>query len=148
MATVQVNKGSVFEHGSYLLVIGTVNADGGGATYSATDFQLVEILQSMDLEESIDKIRIGGGVTGRNDYSNAVGSVRLSVFLPRGGRLTTIADLGLPIKFTRQPWVSTTAAVAVECALISRRETGRNGQGVFEELVLDMNPHWLVESLD
>jgi hypothetical protein len=147
MATIQPNKGGILEKGTYKIVFGTVNADGGGATYATDDYNILEILDNINIQESVSAVKIGGGLTPRHDFTQFVKKATVRIFLPVGGALS-ITKVGLPIKLTRQTWNDlTVTAVPLEGALISRTETGRNGDGVFEELEIDFNPHWLVEAV-
>lgn len=147
MATITPNKGGLLEKGTYKLQFGTVNADSGGATYATDDYNILEILDNVDLQEQVQAVKIGGGLTPRHDFTQLTRRATIRVFLPRGGPLS-VTLVGLPVKFTRQTWNDlTVSAVALEGALISRRETGRNGDGVFEELEIDFNPHWAVEAV-
>ncbi len=147
MATIVPNKGGILEKGTYKVVFGTVNSDGGGAAYATDDYSLLEVLESVDLTEQVQKVKVGGGLTPRNDYTQFTKMATIRVHLPYGGPLAPAAKLGLPIKFTRQTWNDlTVSAVALEGALVSRKETGRNGDSVFEELEVDFNPHWVVEA--
>lgn len=148
MATIQPNKGGILEKGTYKVAFGTVNADSGGATYAADDYNIIELLESVDLTEQVQKVKVGGGLTPRHDYTQFTKMATLRIHLPYGGQLAPAAKLGLPVKFTRQSWNDLTiSAVVLEGSLVSRKESGRNGDSVFEELEIDFNPHWLVEAI-
>lgn len=145
MATVAPQKGGILEKGTYKIHFGTVNADGGGATYATDDYNILEILESVDLTEQVQKVKVGGGLTPRHDYTQFTKTATVRVHLPYGGPLSTTM-VGLPVKFTRQTWNDlTVSAIPLEGVLVSRKETGRNGDSVMEELELDFNPHWAVE---
>lgn len=147
MATALPNKGWLVEKGTYAVVKGTVNADSGGATYSADDTNILEIMESFEHGGSVQAVKIGGGLTPRNDYTQVTKTGTIRIFVPYGGLLFDDADLGLPLKFTLKTWgASSPAAVAREYALTAYRTTGQNGQGTMQELTLDGNPHWLVEA--
>jgi sulfur carrier protein ThiS len=147
MATITPNKGGIMEKGTYKANWGTVNSDGGGATYAADDYSLLEVLDSVDLQEMVQAVKVGGSLTPRHDYTQFTKKATLRTHLPYGGPLSA-SKVGLPVKFTRQTWNDlTVSAVALEGTLLSRRETGRNGDSVFEELEIDFNPHWAVEAL-
>jgi hypothetical protein len=147
MATIIPQKGGILEKGTYKVQFGTVNSDGGGATYATDDYNILEILDNANLQESVSSVKVGGGLTPRHDYTQFVKKATIRVHLPYGGGLTT-GKVGLPIRLTRQTWNDTTvAAIALEGALLSRTETGRNGDSVYEEMEIDFNPHWAVEAL-
>jgi hypothetical protein len=147
MATITPNKGGITEKGTYKVNWGTVNSDGGGAAYAADDYSILEILDSVDLQEMVQAVKVGGSLTPRHDYTQFTKKVTLRVHLPYGGPISA-SKVGLPAKFTRQTWNDlTVSAVALEGTLLSRRETGRNGDSVFEELEIDFNPHWAVEAV-
>lgn len=147
MATIQPLKGILMEKGTYAVVKGTVNADGGGATYAADDYNIVEILESVEHAGSVQAVKVGGGLTPRNDYTQLTKTATIRIFVPYNGLLFDDADLGLPLRFTLKTWgASSPAAIAREYALLSYRTTGNNAQGVMQELTLDGNPHWLVEA--
>lgn len=147
MATITPNKGGILEKGTYKILWGTVNSDGGGATYAADDYSILELLDNLDLQESVQAVKVGGSLTPRHDYTQFTKKATLRVHLPYGGPLST-TKIGLPIKLTRQTWNDlTVSAIALEGVLLNRRETGRNGDSVFEELEIDFNPHWAVEAV-
>ena len=147
MATFVPNKGILMEKGTYAVVKGTVAADSGGATYATDDYNIVEIMESFEHAGSVQAVKIGGGVTPRNDYTQLAKTGTIRIFVPYGGHIFDDADLGLPIKFTLKTWgADTPAAIPRQYALLSYRTTGNNAQGVMQELTLDGNPHWLVEA--
>lgn len=146
MATVAKKKGWLVEKGTYNVVKGTVNADSGGVTYATDDTNLLEVLDSFEHGGSVQAVKIGGGLTPRNDYTQFTKNGTIRIFSPYGGLLFDDDDLGLPVKFTAKTWGSSTAAISREYALTGYRTTGQNGQGIMQELTLDGNPHWLVEA--
>lgn len=147
MATIQPLKGILMEKGTYVVVKGTVNADGGGATYATDDYNIVEILESFEHAGSVQAVKVGGGLVPRNDYTQLTKTGTVRIFVPYNGHIFDDADLGLPLKFTLKTWgAASPSAIAREYALLSYRTTGNNAQGVMQELTLDGNPHWLVEA--
>lgn len=147
MATSTPTKGGIFEKGTYKVVFGTVNSDGGGVAYATDDTNMLELLESVDITTQVQKVKIGGGLVPRHDYTGKTGTVTLRFHLPRGGSLFAGKE-GLPVKFTYQLWNDlTVSAVAIEAGVVSLKYSGRNGDSVFEEVELDMNPHWLVEAV-
>jgi hypothetical protein len=147
MATVVPQKGILMEKGTYAVVKGTVNSDGGGAAYAADDYNVLEVLESVEHSGSVQAVKVGGGLTPRNDYTQLAKTCTIRIFSPYNGLLFDDADLGLPVKFTLKTWgASSPAAIAREYGLLSYRTTGNNAQGVMQELTLDGNPHWLVEA--
>lgn len=147
MATVVPNKGWLVEKGTYTVTKGTVNADTGGVTDATDTTNILEIMESFEHGGSVQAVKIGGGLTPRNDYTQITKTGTIRIFSPYGGLLFDDADLGLPVKFTVKSWgASSPSAIAREYALISYRTTGQNSQGVMQELTLDGNPHWAVEA--